>query len=130
MTFGAHLFGLLNVSQAGLEPVALVVTVAEAATHLFSQSNVVWRSIPWAKSSGCQGFDSPWCFTSAKCGFSISARFWSHRAHAFWFCTLVAILEHHQVFLKSVIQPSSPQRTALFALKLIIFGLVISKSTI
>jgi hypothetical protein len=43
VTLGAHLFGLLNVSQAGLEPVVLVVQVV-AAVHLFSQCNVVWRS--------------------------------------------------------------------------------------
>jgi hypothetical protein len=52
---GAHLFGLPNVSQAGLE-----LTVA--AAHLFSQCNVVWRSFVWARGSGCKSFDSPWCF--------------------------------------------------------------------
>jgi hypothetical protein len=38
MMLGAHLFGLLSVSQAGLEPAAAVAT--EAAAHLFSQFNV------------------------------------------------------------------------------------------
>jgi hypothetical protein len=53
VTLGAHLFGLLNVSQAGLE-----LAVAVAAL-LFSQCNVAWRRYPWARSSGCQTFDSP-----------------------------------------------------------------------
>jgi hypothetical protein len=39
---GAHLFGLPNVSQACLEPVAAVATAMTA--HLFSQCNVAWRS--------------------------------------------------------------------------------------
>jgi hypothetical protein len=37
---GAHLFGVLNVSQAGLEPTVEVVMAA----HKFSQCNVAWRS--------------------------------------------------------------------------------------
>jgi hypothetical protein len=36
----AHLFGLPNVSQAGLELAVAVVRVAAAAAHLFSQCNV------------------------------------------------------------------------------------------
>jgi hypothetical protein len=32
--------------------------------------------LPLARDSGCQRCDSDWCFTSAKCGSSISARFW------------------------------------------------------
>jgi hypothetical protein len=87
MMLGAHLFGLLNVSQAGLEPVAVV------PLHLFSQCNVAWLSFPQVRGSGCQSFDSPWCFISVNCGSSISARFWSHGAHTVWFCTLVAILD-------------------------------------
>jgi hypothetical protein len=35
MMLGTHLFGLPNVSQAGLE-LAVVVVVAMAAAHLFS----------------------------------------------------------------------------------------------
>jgi hypothetical protein len=60
---------------------------------LFSQCNVVWRSFPQARGSGCQSFDSPCCFISAKCGSSISERFWSLRVHTVCFCALVAILD-------------------------------------
>jgi hypothetical protein len=63
------LFGLPNVSQAGLEP--HLVSVA----HLFSQCNVAWRSFLLARGSGCGSFDFSRCFISAKCGSSISARF-------------------------------------------------------
>jgi hypothetical protein len=42
----AHLFDLLNVSQAGLEPVS-----GSMAALLFSQGNVAWRSFPWARGS-------------------------------------------------------------------------------
>jgi hypothetical protein len=49
MMHGAHLFGLPNVLQAGLE---LVVAVAVAA-HKFFQCNVVWRSLQLARGSGC-----------------------------------------------------------------------------
>jgi hypothetical protein len=41
MMLGAHLFGLLNVSQAGLELEAAVATVVVASALLFSQCNVV-----------------------------------------------------------------------------------------
>jgi hypothetical protein len=50
MTCGAHLFGLPNVSQAGLEVVVAAVVVT---AYLFSQCNVAWRSFLWAKGSGC-----------------------------------------------------------------------------
>jgi hypothetical protein len=60
---------------------------------LFSQCNVTWRSFPLARGSGCQSFDSPWCFISAKCGPSVTARFLILRAHTLCFCTLVAILD-------------------------------------
>jgi hypothetical protein len=63
------------------------------AAHLFSHCNVVWRSFLWVRSSGCQSFDSPWCFISTKCGSSVSARFLIHGAHAVCFFTLVAILD-------------------------------------
>jgi hypothetical protein len=49
MAVGTHLFGLMNVSQAGLEPAAEVVV---AAVHLFSQCNVVWRSFLQARDQG------------------------------------------------------------------------------
>jgi hypothetical protein len=53
VTLAAHLFGLLNVSQAGLE-----LVVAAVAAFLFSQCNMAWRSFPRARGSGCQNFDS------------------------------------------------------------------------
>jgi hypothetical protein len=67
--------------------------LAAAAALLFSQCNVAWRNFLWARGSGCQSFDSPWCFISAKCGSSISARFLIHRAPAVCYCTLAAILD-------------------------------------
>jgi hypothetical protein len=91
---GAHLFGLMNVSQAGLEPAVEVVTAAAAAAaHLFSQCNVAWRSFLQARASGCQSFDSSWCFISTQCGSVISTSFWSYGSHDAWFCTLVTILD-------------------------------------
>jgi hypothetical protein len=92
MMLSAHLFGLLNVSQAGLELVVVVAVVA-AIAHLFSQCNLVWRRFLRARGSGCQGFDSPWCFISTMCSSSVSTKFWSHGAHTFWFCTLLGILD-------------------------------------
>jgi hypothetical protein len=85
---GTHLFGLSNVSQARLE---LVYGGMEAL--LFSQCNMAWRSFLWARGLECQSFDSAWCFISAKCGSSFSARFLIHRAHTVCFCALVAILD-------------------------------------
>jgi hypothetical protein len=41
---GAHLFGLLNISQAGLEPAS-----GSMVALLFSQCNVMWRSFPQAR---------------------------------------------------------------------------------
>jgi hypothetical protein len=41
MMLGNHLFGLLNISQPGLElAVVVVVTDAVAAAHLFLQCNI------------------------------------------------------------------------------------------
>jgi hypothetical protein len=80
--------GLLNVCQAGLE-----LASGGTGVFLFSLCNVVWRSFVWARGSGCWSFDSFWCFISAKCGSSISARFFTYRAHAVCFCTLVTILD-------------------------------------
>jgi hypothetical protein len=77
MTLDTHLFGLPNVSLAGLN----LVAVAALAASLFSQCNMAWRRFPWAGSSGCQCFESPRCFISAKYESSASARFWSHAAH-------------------------------------------------
>jgi hypothetical protein len=72
MTFGSPLFGLLNVSQAGLEPAEVL---AVAAAHLCFQCNVACRSFLQARGSGYQSFNLPWYFISTKCGSSVSARF-------------------------------------------------------
>jgi hypothetical protein len=88
VTLGVHPSGLLNVSQVGLDQ-----GLVASGTLLFSQCNVAWRSFLWARGSVCRSFDSSWCFISAKCGSSISARFLIHGAHSVCFCTLVAILE-------------------------------------
>jgi hypothetical protein len=74
MTLGTHLFGLPNVSHAGLESAVAAVTAVVAA-HKFSQCNMAWRSFPQARGSGCQSFGSQRCFISTKCGSSISASF-------------------------------------------------------
>jgi hypothetical protein len=79
--------GLPNVSQAGWNQ------CPEAAALLFSQCNVAWRSFPWARDSGCQSFDFPCCFISAKCGSSVSERYWSLGVHAVCFYALVIILD-------------------------------------
>jgi hypothetical protein len=55
-------FGLLDVSQADLEPAS-----GGSGALLFFQCNMAWRSFVQAWGSGCQCFDSSWCF-SAKCG--------------------------------------------------------------
>jgi hypothetical protein len=47
MMHGAHLFGLLNVSEAGLEPV--VAAEAVVTSLKFSQCNVLWGSFPQAR---------------------------------------------------------------------------------
>jgi hypothetical protein len=95
---GAHLFGLPKVSQACLE---LVATGGDSngssgmgmVAHLFSQCIVAWRSLPQARSSGYQSFNSPLCFTFAKCGFSVSASSLIYGAHAVHICAPVTILD-------------------------------------
>jgi hypothetical protein len=89
---GAYLFGLLEVSQACLELVAGGGIGMGVAAHLFSQCIVAWRSLPWARGSACQSFNSPCSFTSTKHGSSISARSLIHRAHAVCICVPAAIL--------------------------------------
>jgi hypothetical protein len=79
--------GLLDVSQAGLELVSVIGAL------LFSQCNVLWRSFVQDGGSGCQSFDSSWCFFSAKCGSSVSVKCLICGAHAVRFCTLVTILD-------------------------------------
>jgi hypothetical protein len=85
---GANLFGIPNVSQASLEPV-----FGSVGPLLFSHCNMVWRSFVHARGPGYKSFDSSWCFISATCHSSISARFLIYRAHAVCFCVLVAILD-------------------------------------
>jgi hypothetical protein len=87
MMLDAHLFGMLNVSHAGLESAS-----GGTGALLFSQCNVVW-SLEWAMGSECWSFDSSWCFISNKCDSRVSARFLIYRAHAVCFHALVAILD-------------------------------------
>jgi hypothetical protein len=57
MMLGTHLFGLLNVSQGGLELVVVTAAAAAAAAaQLFSQCNMAWRSFLHARGSGYQSF--------------------------------------------------------------------------
>jgi hypothetical protein len=79
---------LVCVSQACLELMS-----GSAGVLLFSQCNMAWRSFIWVGGSGCQNFDSSLLFFSAKCGSSISAKFFIYRAHAVCFCPLVVILD-------------------------------------
>jgi hypothetical protein len=65
---------------------------------LFSQWNIMWRSYSQARGSGCRSFVSHLCFISTKCGSSISAKFWSHGAHAVCYRTLVTILDPPSVY--------------------------------
>jgi hypothetical protein len=102
VTLGTHLFGLLKVSQAHLEPVAASSGMGVAA-RLFSQCFMAWRRCSWARGSECQSFNSPWCFTSTKYGSSISARYLIHRSHAVCICVPVAILDPPHVISYVVI---------------------------
>jgi hypothetical protein len=79
---GAHLFGLLNISQAGLE-----LAAGGGGSPPVLSVKVAWRSLPWARGSGYRSFDSCWCFTSAKHGSSISERSLIHGSHAVCLCT-------------------------------------------
>jgi hypothetical protein len=63
MMLGAHLFGLLKVSQAHLELVACgpvdgcgsgLAGRRAAVACLFFQCIVAWRILPWARGAGCQ----------------------------------------------------------------------------
>jgi hypothetical protein len=69
LMLGAHLL----VCRMSPKQVWCWQLVAQAA-HLFSQCNVAWRSFPCARGLGCQSFDSPRGFISAKHGSSVSAR--------------------------------------------------------
>jgi hypothetical protein len=59
---------------------------------------MAWRNFVLTRNSGCWSFDSSWCFISAKCGCSISARLLIYGAHAICFCILVTILDPSQNF--------------------------------
>jgi hypothetical protein len=64
MEYCAHLFVLSIDAQAGLELVAVVAAAVRNGSQ-FSQCNVAWGGFPQARGSGCQKFDSGWCFISA-----------------------------------------------------------------
>jgi hypothetical protein len=50
------------------------------------------------RGSGCRSFSFPWCFTSAKCVSSVSARSLIPRAHAVCVCVPVTILDPSSSF--------------------------------
>jgi hypothetical protein len=53
---------------ASLDPALVVEAAATAMARngaKVSQYNVVWGAFPLARDSGCQKFDSGWCFISA-----------------------------------------------------------------
>jgi hypothetical protein len=60
---------------------------------------MAWRRFPQARGSECQSFNSPWCFTSAKCGSSISARSLIHAPHAVCICVSQLPFWISQIFL-------------------------------
>jgi hypothetical protein len=70
----------------------LLVCFSQTAALLVSQSNMAWRSFMQAGGSGCQSFAYSWCFFSAKCGCSVSVRFFIYRSHTVCFLPLVTIL--------------------------------------
>jgi hypothetical protein len=100
---GSHLFGLPKVSQACLELATCSSGSVGVAAHMFSQCIMMWRRLPWARGSGCQSFNSDfnsWCFTSAKCSSSISARFTdSLSSHYLCLCTSHRFRSLHMLFL-------------------------------
>jgi hypothetical protein len=108
--FFAHLFGLLNILQAGLEPVEVVVMAVAAAPHLFSLCNVAQRNFLLARGSGCKSFHSPWCLISPKYGSRVSARFlelWSSR------CLVLNPSRHLSVVLICI--PLWPEMVSIFS---------------
>jgi hypothetical protein len=100
----AHL--LVCVSQAALEPAS-----GGAGAFLFSQCNVVWRNFVRVKVLILLVG-----FYSAKCGYSISAKFLIYRAHTVCFCPLVAILDPLALFVVffSKFGLSSVSRTSVY----------------
>jgi hypothetical protein len=94
---GCHLFGLLKVSQAYLELVAggwrpVACRGGDIGQPTCCLYIMAWRSLPQAKGSGCQSFNSPWHFTSTKCDFSVSARSLIQGANTVCICVPVAIV--------------------------------------
>jgi hypothetical protein len=86
--------GMPNVSQAGLE----LVSDGTGASCLLS---VTWHSEA-LYGLAVQSFDSSWCFFSARCGSSISAKFLIYGDPTVCFCTLVTILDPlHLYFMVS-----------------------------
>jgi hypothetical protein len=78
---GGSLAGLRGGSLVGWQAAAWWACGVEvwlagrrAVTHLFFQCIMTWRSLLWAKNSGCQSFSSPLCFTAAICVTNVSAR--------------------------------------------------------
>jgi hypothetical protein len=84
LMFGAHLW------SAGCVQSRFGTDIWWHGSPLF-QCNVAWSFVQ-AGGLGRRSFDSSWCFFSATCGSSFSARFLFYGAHAVCFCTLVTIL--------------------------------------
>jgi hypothetical protein len=76
--------------------------------HLFFQCTVGWRSLPWARGSGCQSFSFFWFFTSAKHISSISTKFLIHGVYTVCFCVPVSILDPLLCPQQRVYQITSP----------------------
>jgi hypothetical protein len=85
-----HLFAhlLVCISQADFDLVSCSV-----GALLVSQCNVVWRSFVQVGGLRCWSFASSWWYFSAKCGASISARFFIYGAHTACFLPVVTILD-------------------------------------
>jgi hypothetical protein len=84
---------LLTCWSAGCLPSRWELASGSTGVLLFSQCNMVWRSFVWAGDKGCQSFNSSQCFSSAKCGYGVSARFLIYGTHAVCFCILDTILD-------------------------------------
>jgi hypothetical protein len=85
---------------------------------------VAWRRLPRARGSGCQSFNSPWCFTLTKHGSSFSARSLIHTAHAVYVCVPFAILGSH---LGSVFQSSLLICLSIWTLRTFTFSVNIER---
>jgi hypothetical protein len=62
------------------------------AAHLFSQCIMAWRSLPWARGSGCQSFSSPWSLPQPSVS-PASHTSLIHVVHTVCVCVVVAILD-------------------------------------